>query len=140
MNKIKHVRQLHPSGCIIACLAMVTKQTYQDVEKDFSPLDVRGLSTREMTDYLDKKNIKYTMLKYPDLGWGGVYLAVVPSVNSPRCNHQIVIDYNENQMVVLDPNKGNRGKKYYTAKNLITYTELIFIDDLSVDEFWMEKH
>jgi hypothetical protein len=51
--KIKFVKQEDRFGCAVACIAMATGRTYEDVSKDFAQdFNKRGLFTRQITQYL----------------------------------------------------------------------------------------
>src|SRR5690349_15503101 len=49
---IKWVGQEDQKGCGLACLAMVTGKTYQEVKADFLCWDNRGISEFDITSYL----------------------------------------------------------------------------------------
>ena len=140
MKKLKHVRQLDSSGCGIACIAMVMGKTYKEIADTIGEEYCKnyGLSDYAMVNYLEGHGCPVKMLPFPNMFCGHVAIASVPSVNLPRHMHYIVIDTRpgnnktgDKAWIVLDPQKGNRGKKYYTAKNLHTYCELKIIENLT---------
>lgn len=74
MNRLDHialVRQEHPEGCMLACLAMICGKTYQEVRAYFERDDPNehGLSIYPLFEYLSREGFAYQFLN--QYTWGG---------------------------------------------------------------------
>ena len=126
----RHVRQTHPKGCVIACLAMVTGLHYDtillaalELFPDFLP-EKRGISSEEMITILDDLEFSWESCFPVKFLHEGLHIATVPSLTTIGQGHCIVIDNTEG-FVILDPQEGNPGKLVYADGMLKTYSDVI---------------
>lgn len=88
------VKQKDSTGCAIACVAMVTGKTYDEVKAAYGkPLEARGMTNREISDLL----LKLGVANCDVIPFHG---PIIRSVPSPMGSHWVVIDANGNK---LDP-------------------------------------
>ena len=118
---------------MLACIAMVTDNTYQavllaagrlGVVKDITLPLKRGLTAEEAVKIIHDLDHDYE-LTYPANFLGeGVYIISVPSLNTMGGLHSVVVDLDED-FEVLDPQEGNiRTFGVYTSDNLRTFAEV----------------
>jgi hypothetical protein len=108
---MKVVYQQHSKGCGIACLAMLTDQTYHQVYQDLYGLigKVDGMFPSQMIQYLDSKG--FTVSK-PIFGWepdGSAKKAWPPKVKEPGLlllvQARVYCDSGSHYIVIDDKNK-----------------------------------
>src|SRR4051794_20631341 len=61
---INHILQEDSHGCGLACLAMITGQSYQQVKADFANWDQRGVCDFEIIAYLGERGYSWNWM-YP---------------------------------------------------------------------------
>lgn len=132
---VRFVRQPTSATCVHACLSMVTGIPVADLIARFgdSELDFRQEATvlTENGIYpVPEPLCLGDRLKRP-----GVYFLTVPSLNHPGAAHRVVCRIGETARII-DPNRGNKGKKYYPAgaifsrRRLCQYNEVVFLAPL----------
>ena len=133
---LRHLQQPDGTTCMATCLAMILDM---DLDQCIA-LYHDKLYSQDFwfDDILDEHNIPYTY-GHPArrrLHEGYVYLATVPSLNNIGGNHQVVIDYRDDEYMVLDPNIGRHGVLEYAqdGHNLFGWhIDLIIPADLYED-------
>lgn len=128
---LNHVQQPTADTCVSACLAMLLNKPVQNVINAFhEAYHHDSMRVNEFT-YLSGLGLPvqkcYTLEELDD---EYVYMLGVPSLNIPGIMHSVVLyfqdwDYcgEEPDIVVLDPNKGKEGKKWYHFDLRQDYTE-----------------
>ncbi len=109
--EIKLQKQVQPNGCMSACLAMLLGRHVNDVSAEFN--------TKYHT--LEVEPVAYAhaqglTLEYPEQGPLSdilfpdfIYIAVVPSLNTPGMLHAIIVDVRDsNNVKVYDPATGQQ--------------------------------
>ena len=116
MLKIRHVQQESPTGCVVACVAMVTGRSYAAVR---AAVGQDALSLREMRKLLVHYGI-LTEMSADMTAWADdLYIAIAPSLNIEGSTHAIVLDLRaRGEDIILDPNQGRPGVKVYDRNNL----------------------
>lgn len=116
MKKLKHKTQPTGDTCTSACLAMLLGTSVDKVVSEFHS-DWRNRKSTP-SDYLLENGISFVLNHNPynnTLEWGGLFLITVPSLNLDGRLHHILADLRGDLEVILDPNKGREGKRYYTG-------------------------
>jgi len=116
MRSIKLVNQPTPTSCTSACLAMVTGLDVHDIIAEFHD-DWHSQKTNP-AEFLKSKGFEFVTNTNPFsniMKWGKVYLLSVASLNIQGGLHHIIADMRGDQEVILDPNNGKDGKKFYTG-------------------------
>lgn len=130
MKALKHVRQEDENGCVIACIAMVTGETYKAVKAVFDRLypdrnlGICGIECDQKVAVLEEMGFGWEICyprMFPELGY---YIIAAPSINKSRGLHAMVIDFSD-IWELLDPQKGNKNKLSYTTDTLVSYAESI---------------
>lgn len=116
MKELKH--KIQPTGdtCTSACLAMILGTSVDKVVNEFHP-DWRDRKSNP-AEYLQSKKVAHITNCSPYdnmLEWGNLYLITVPSLNLVGSMHHVLADLRGDLEIILDPNKGREGKKYYTG-------------------------
>lgn len=118
MKTITHQQQPTSTSCVSACLAMLLDVPVQQVVDDFH--DKYHAQEQLPHEYLAAKGLTTSPGKSTELALypGKLYLVAAPSLNIEANMHEIIVDFRdkENCMVILDPNQGKEGKKYYVYK------------------------
>lgn len=129
MIEIKHVQQQDDKSCVIACIAMITGKSFEDIYKIAKEVPC---GEEEQNKLLVLNNIYPKRFLDNTLYINKRYIVSTPSLNFPGIMHCIVIDTNSNGSIsVYDPQKDVKDKKYYTHKNLESWgdvTEIIYIN------------
>lgn len=115
MKQITHQQQPTPTSCVSACLAMLLDIPVKDVIDEFH--DKYMKADIDADDYLKAKGVKAKscLSTHRRIEPGKVYLIAAPSLNLEASTHEIIFDFRDD-FVVLDPNMGKVGKKYYVWK------------------------
>lgn len=111
---INFVQQPTSDTCTSACLAMITGVNVNDVIDDFH-MDWTSKATNP-SEFLSHNYVRHTVNKdvfCNRVEWGFIYLLTVASLNIDGGLHHIVLDLTGDSAIVLDPNMGKTGKKYY---------------------------
>lgn len=117
MSKIELLKQPTDSSCALACISMLTYLPMHkviDIAKsmfEHDPIEI-GLNTVDMDKLMRKLGIKYTFIYPVTISFGNVYMVSVPSLNKVATSHIVLFDMRD-EFVVLDPQQGRPGKKYY---------------------------
>lgn len=102
MIELIHQKQPTPKTCAQACIAMAIGMPVQDVISRFGDeaMDQRGL-LRALEDCRVLHN-QFVFSNWIATGW---HFAVVPSLNMPGGNHQILVhfDSESGNWLILDP-------------------------------------
>lgn len=118
--KIVPVQQPNGEACVVACCAMVSGRTFDEV-RAMAGKDALG------SDDEDRLLVRLGILpRHPQsqtLQPDRIYLATVPSLNKRATNHRIVIDTRDG-CDVYDPNAGRDGVDVYTMRDLKSWTHL----------------
>jgi hypothetical protein len=138
--KFKYIAQKHKSGCAIACIAMITGESYDNVASKFhSDLDEKGVDTAHTIDYLINKNLspvtimldratietKNQFCKNLYKPFADIHIfRVIPWADQSDIIHAIIVD---NKGKVYDPHNE-------AFKSLDKYYEI-----LQIIGFWYEK-
>lgn len=119
MKTLTHQQQPTKNSCVSTCLAMLLDVPAQQVVDEFHDkyyvtqeqlpheyLAAKGIST--------KPGISTELSLYP----GKLYLVAAASLNLEGQMHEIIVDFRDEEkpLLVLDPNMGKEGKKYYVYK------------------------
>lgn len=143
-NPIKHVCQPDNISCTSACLAMLTGIPIQQILNEFHIGWTQGKQITPIQYLTEKRDagesdvVMDLHLTYGDTLWpGGVYLLTVPSLNTVGHFHHIVFDWRDDENpLVLDPNQGRSGKRYFThwdeAESELTYPLGSWIIDATI--------
>lgn len=118
MSDIKFVQQPTPDSCTSACLAMLTGISVDTVIGEFHHKWKSSATNCNPMTYLADNDFDCLVNHDPfnhRVKWGSVYLVTVSSLNIEGGLHHIVLDMRGNEEIVLDPNMGRSGKKYYTG-------------------------
>ncbi len=113
---MKFVMQPTPDTCTSACLAMLTGVSVETVIEEFHDVWKNAENKINPSTYLSKRLVSHNVLNDPFnnlLEWDKVYLLTVPSLNIDGGLHHIIIDLRNDLEVVLDPNRGREGRRYY---------------------------
>lgn len=116
MSDIKFVQQPTADSCTSACLSMLTGIPIHDVIETFH-YDWKAKKSNPAV-FLNRNGFNYEVNHNPfchTAEWGSVYLLTVPSLNIVGGLHHIIMDLRSDTEVILDPNYGKAGKKYYTG-------------------------
>lgn len=120
LAKLNYIEQEDIKGCGLACIAMLTFNSYQNVKDTYVNLFMKDIN--EAGIYLDEELALLSYLGYRDsiiqyagvcsLHQGRTFLLCVPSLNYPDIIHRIIVqtplDIN-NPRIVYDPSPN---KKY----------------------------
>lgn len=125
--KIDTITQEDSTGCGIACIAMVTGKSYQEVKEIVKTEPNFAMTPKQLQHALEQYKMAYIPYSYPVLWPGRVYIITVPSLNILGGGHYMVIDYrNEDSALLHDPNLNKEGKKVYGYDaDLQSYSEVI---------------
>ena len=119
MKQIQHVQQIHPLGCMSACLAMVTGRPVKEIMDEFHNLYWKKKLKPE--HILIKHGVKFEYEKQSlDTALGsldqGVYILSAPSLNAFNSMHAVVVDSRRARCIteakIYDPARGT-GADYY---------------------------
>lgn len=126
-DRIAHKTQPTVMSCIPTCLAMLLGKDPKEVDHEFSPSYIRGYI--DVASYL----YRYGVLALPHVTAGihqilkgRLYLATVPSLQTPGLFHQIIIDARFDSVIVYDPVKGLEGKQYYSYDHIAEGNNLAY--------------
>lgn len=122
---MKLVTQEDDDGCVHACIAMVTGQSYKDVRA----VDRHELSMFRVISILSYFGYIGEPQTYPvlPLTSATVALVTVPSLNIPGGNHQVV--WVADDLKVFDPNEMRAGRKWYTTQTMKSWSEVIIVKE-----------
>lgn len=140
MRAIEHIRQPTDYSCTLASIAMATRiplvKIISIAKSIFShdPMEI-GMNSMDTYNLLVRLGVKFEHIWPVRMEFGNVYIVSVPSLNKEATLHTICIDMQE-LFTVLDPQKGNPGKKYYDhfekgdplAREMRSYAEVIKIN------------
>lgn len=113
MHALTLVKQEDDTGCGIACLAMITRQSYQNVKRKLSEqlnwTSRKGnLRTRpsHLISFLAEHNITAEPMKFP--GWNQLDGTSILGVNSDGKNgyHWVIVVKNSDSFLIIDPIDG----------------------------------
>ncbi len=138
---MKFVMQPTSDTCTSACLSMLTGIDVGTVINEFHAGWKSSENKVNPSTYLTEKSIKHSVCSEPFsniLEWGSVYLLTVPSLNIDGGLHHIVVDLRNDTEVVLDPNKGREGRRYYigwsqTASSSLEVKLHAWLTDLEIN-------
>ena len=124
---MKWVQQRNDTGCVAACLAMITDKDFYEV------FDVVGgsVSIREMYQYLTDRGLKYTIEEYNYINPDAINLIQVPSLNVPARMHMIIVDTRDPHngwCDVYDPNFGRENRKWYTQDMIKSWGGVVSVN------------
>jgi hypothetical protein len=113
LKEVNFVQQRYDWDCVIACLAMWTDRSYEQVYHDIANM----YPTEKFVDrgidgsQTDALMAKYGMLRAITMeAWSGTRgILSFPSLNIPGGSHAIFYDGRN----IHDPQKGREGKKWY---------------------------
>lgn len=130
MKKIKHQQQPTANSCQSATIAMILDMPVQQVVDEFHD-DYVNMGA-EPHDYLASRgvNILFHLSSDRVVHWDKVYMLGVPSLNMEASTHSILMDTREEVCgtgVIYDPNKGRKGKKYYTTDENIAESDQLAV-------------
>ena len=113
MKKIIHQRQPCQKSCASACVAMLLGEPVKQVKAAFH----KGYFDDRLTvaGYLRERGMfaRDILASQRKFESGKIYVLAVPSLNTVGGTHYIIADARD-VLEVLDPQKGNKGRKYYT--------------------------
>lgn len=114
---MKNVKQETKNGCVIACLATVTENTFDHVH-NLTKIDTneKGVGMQEKLRLLGVLGHSWVHIFPPVLMFDRIYIATVPSLNMQGQNHSVVFDMYADEYV-LDPNQGRKNKLVYGSKD-----------------------
>lgn len=126
---IKLQTQPTTDSCVQTCLAMMLNRPVEEILLDYP----KPLGQEELIQAMQRYKIRFNVISLGSLWFDGYYTAVVPSLNLPGENHQIILDLcfarheNTTALWVYDPNEGRKNVKVYNrlATNLYSWTNLI---------------
>lgn len=135
-QNIKEV--LQPKGsklCSIACVAMVTGQTLDEVMRQANINDVDSYTGTYLKDKVKLcvlNNIYPKLIANSCMEYGYIYIAAVPSLTVRAGLHNIVIDLRDNECVIYDPNRENHPENNYSSfdPNQLPAAEIIQLLDV----------
>lgn len=132
MIELKHVMQEDSHGCVIACIAIITGRSYQEIKKDFPDFEdnSKGIGADERDLVLVRHQMLPVRTVDTHLYADKVYLVSVPSLNIEATMHAIVIDCRTDvSFKVYDPQAGIEGKKAYTSDSMLSWADVTEIKD-----------
>lgn len=131
---IAHQMQPCPVSCVATSIAMVAGLPAQDVIDKFH-LEYRegDLSIGDMLRHLDIPFKDFRSSDRTSLDRDDVYLCSVPSLNIRGGMHQLVVELNDGEWCVQDPNMNREGRLYYTADASLQEPAVFFSCGYSVD-------
>jgi hypothetical protein len=106
---------------------MITGKTFREVRDRTCRVPV---TAEEQDQLLITFEVRFIRQLYPTLLPDKVYIADTPSLNIPGGMHCIIIDTRGGDVTVLDPQRGRRGKQFYTGATLKSWATLVDIVDL----------
>lgn len=112
---LKHQTQTRKDNCVSASIAMLTGWHVDKVTAEFHKDYQEYVDVNEST-YLHAIGLRHIELSafFRTPRPGNIYLATVPSLNIVAGSHEIVIHFTKDgEFLVLDPNQGCEGAKYY---------------------------
>ena len=124
---IRRVLQEDTNGCGLACLAMITDQTYQQVKTEVTHIGQHGISVHCIESYLVDRGYalswKYLYRGYtnqrrdewPPALWANVHIA---QVRIPNGSHFIVVLFNGEVLDPLTP-AARRFEDYTEIDNIV---------------------
>lgn len=110
------VNQPTATSCTSACLAMITGIDVHQVIAEFH--DDWHSQKSDPAQYLKSKGVEFIINTNPFstlMEWDKVYLLSVASLNIEGGLHHIVADMRGDREIILDPNNGKDGKRFYTG-------------------------
>ena len=110
--EIKHINQKCGKSCVAACLEMITGKPQETFISKWGRKD-KTIGDEEVKAALRQHGFYYIPYGLNTLVSGRVYIITVPSLNLPRENHAIVIDFRGKICRAYDPQAGISGKLYY---------------------------
>ena len=130
---IDFVQQRCDKGCGVACMAMVSGESFDKI------LGIKGgipeTYPSEFDSIFKELGVKYERQLIPHLEENSLYIVTVPSINIKRMLHYIVVktysainNGNNINVDIYDPNKGRGNEFYGDGENTLdTYAEVIEI-------------
>ena len=116
---IKLINQ-NETDCSLACIAMVGRTTLEEVHNAFPEFNGVGTTNKELITVLDRLKILHIVYASDSLFYGRLYIVTVPSVNKCGNTHNIVvINHEDGNSIILDPNEGRKNKKFYSEDSSI---------------------
>lgn len=118
------------NDCALACLAMLSNKTLEEIHSLYPKFNGVGTTTEEILYLLQLLELDYVLYANPKLVYGRLYLVTVPSLNKANSSHAIIVDlrdweYSEDGSdtiigcTIYDPNQDNsKGKQWYSYKDL----------------------
>jgi len=133
-EKIKLINQKDDISCTLACVAMVTGKKMGTIKMAAEELGIKppcdNLEFLRLLTFFQvlgiPNNVSDEMI-YSD----ALYKVSVPSINSKRGLHAVVIDTRHGDIRVYDPQRGREGKEFYTAENIKSFSSPIKIIDIT---------
>ena len=104
---IELVTQENDDGCAHACIAMVTGLIFEHVWT----LHPHQMTSDDIVHML--AHLRYVAEPVSHGIPDGLSLMTVPSLNELGCNHVVVMEVDNNQFRLYDPNKGRQNRKWY---------------------------
>lgn len=103
--------------CVLACIAMASGLSLDDVREAYPEFDGTGINTMETIKIIERLKIPYVWQINAHIYEQRVYILTVPSLNFPGGNHSIVVSYDNDVPSVYDSNNGYEGRKFYKDWN-----------------------
>lgn len=117
------------STCVVTCVAMLLGVPVEQLMHRLGTvgLEVEGLSARSLHRLLLLLRIEFQPLMFPEFLFNGWHFAVVPSLNIPRGNHQILIHHCNGELTVFDPSPPGKNR-YIEKTSLVSWESLIYVE------------
>lgn len=109
---MKLINQINDESCVHACLAMVAGADVNDVWARYPfPLTPK----QELTVLIEGRAWPIAQPPFDNqFPLCGTYLVSVPSLNVPGVLHRVVVLVGQTEVTCLDPQRGRKGKLFYT--------------------------
>lgn len=111
-----------PITCVQTCIAMALGEPVERVIQIFGP---EAMDQRSLLDALYRCGILHNQFLFGTMVASGWYFAVVPSLNHPGGNHQVLFRWNcdNGEWLVLDPAMGRKYKS--NGSQNLSWSELV---------------
>jgi len=117
------------TSCVVTCVAMllgVPVEQLVDKLREFGH-PATSLSARSLHRLLLLLQIEFQPLLFPEFIFNGWYLAVVPSLNMPGRNHQVLVNHQNGELLVFDPNPPDK-IRYDGGTPLCSWESIIYVE------------
>ena len=130
--RIELVNQDNDVSCALACIAMLTGEPLEKIRHHAE--SVFGIKPPVKMKDVVKLLTYYNFFchqtpAYEPLYTGYIYLLSVRSLNTTGV-HSILLDARETKEIVYDPQKGVKGKRYYSDSNDLNYLDALKLIDI----------